>query len=98
MVAGWGHQLGAYHGSLGTFGTSWALQNKTRSVSDRGWHGGVGGQQLPHKHREGNWEPRSKDKRGGARSKAWRGRDAGPAARGGHSQEVRGGQRGQWVQ
>lgn len=42
-----GHRLGTYHGSLGTFGTSWALQSKTRSVSDRSWHGGVGRQQPP---------------------------------------------------
>lgn len=47
MVAGWGDWLGTYHGSLGTFGTSWALQSKTRSVSDQSWHGGVGRQQPP---------------------------------------------------
>lgn len=71
-----GHRFSAYHGSLGTFGTSWTLQSKSSAASDRGWHEVGGDRSPPSTHREGNGEPGRKDEKGGTR--AWRGMGAGP--------------------
>lgn len=101
VVAGWGHRLGAYHGSLGTFGTSWALQRKTRSVRARGWHDaepGGGRTAAPPMHaRREMGSPDARTRRGERGKGLGEGGVRDRQHVGGHSQEGRGGRWGRWV-